>query len=152
MLDARERMGLSDENDSLEKFISQKRSFSGLGVKRWSVKSRKIIVIQSEDGRFRDYGEIMHVAKHEFGHVLGLGDLYCSPGDGLEGVPEGAYEETDKDHVFDRVYNLVMCDHHGPISNNDIEMVVLAFSENCMQNYQKSNLGQKISEALGKGN
>lgn len=141
-----------DKNRAFHNFISQRRSFSGLGVKRWSVSSRKIIVIQSADEDFDDYGEFMHVAKHEFGHVLGLGDLYRSPADGLEGVPEGTYEETDRYHLFDRVYNLVMCDHHGDISNNDIEMVILAFSENCMQNYQKSPLGQKISEALGKGN
>ena len=32
--------------------------------------------------------------------------------------------------INDKFYNLVMCDHHGPISNNDIEMVVLAFREN----------------------
>ena len=149
---SRKRMGLDDEDNSIEEFINQKRSFSGLGVKRWSVRSRKIIVLQSGDGTFRDLDEIMHVAKHEFGHVLGLGDLYRDPACGLEGVPEGAYSETDEYHLYDRMYNLVMCDHHGPISNNDIEMVILAFREDCMQNYQKSKAGEKISSALGKGN
>ena len=52
----------------------------------------------------------------------------------------------------DKFYNLVMCDHHGPISNNDVEMVVLAFKENKMQFYQPSRLKGKISKALGKGN
>ena len=37
-------------------------------------------------------------------------------------------------------------------SNNDIEMVVLAFSENIMQNYQKTKRFGEISKALGKGN
>ncbi len=149
---ARKIFASAEESKKFESFIRQKRSFAGLGIKRWSVNSLKVIAVQSADGNFDDYEEIMHVAKHEFGHVLGLGDLYQSPQDGLDGVAEGTYGETDKYHLFDRVYNLVMCDHHGPISNNDIEMVVLAFSENCMQNYQISRAGQKISEALGKGN
>ena len=45
-----------------------------------------------------------------------------------------------------------MCDHHGPISNNDIEMVVLAFRENRMQNYQPGKFRKEISDALGRGN
>ena len=45
-----------------------------------------------------------------------------------------------------------MCDHHGPISNNDIEMVILAFRENKMQLFQKQKSKDKESEALGKGN
>jgi hypothetical protein len=44
-----------------------------------------------------------------------------------------------------------MSDERGIISNNDIEMVLLAFSENCMQCYQPRGKMQ-ISEALGKGN
>lgn len=45
-----------------------------------------------------------------------------------------------------------MCDHHGPISNNDVEMVILAFRENKMQLYQPGKLKGKLSSALGKGN
>ena len=44
-----------------------------------------------------------------------------------------------------------MCDHYGPVSNNDIEMVILAFCENQMQLYQQERR-KKVSKALGKGN
>jgi len=131
--------------------MNNKRSFATNGLK-WSVNSRKIICIQSENGLFNDYDEIKHVAKHEFGHALGLGDLYASSIDSLAGVNKGTFSELDSYAISDKYYNLVMCDHHGTISNNDIEMVVLAFRENKMQLYQPSKLKGKISSALGKGN
>ena len=131
--------------------MMNKRSFATSGLK-WTVNSRKIICLQSSDGRFDDYEEIMHVTKHEFGHALGLGDLYASAVDSLSGVEKGTYAELDSYVINDKFYNLVMCDHHGPISNNDIEMVVLAFRENKMQLFQPSRLKGKISSALGKGN
>lgn len=131
--------------------MMNKRSFATSGLK-WTVNSRKIICLQSRDGKFDDYEEIMHVTKHEFGHALGLGDLYASTVDSLDGVEKGTYTELDSYVINDKFYNLVMCDHHGPISNNDIEMVILAFRENKMQLYQPSRLRGKISSALGKGN
>jgi hypothetical protein len=131
--------------------VEKKRSFATMGLK-WRATSRKFIFMQSQDGSFTDYEELMHVAKHEFGHALGLGDLYESPSDALSGVENGIYEELDSFRISDRFYNLVMCDHHGPISNNDIEMVILAFRENKMQLYQKGRIKGKISAALGRGN
>lgn len=137
--------------NEVSNMLTSKRSFATSGLK-WSVNSRKIICVQSDDGKFDDYDEIMHVSKHEFGHSLGLGDLYQSSTDSLEGVDKGTYHELDSYAVSNKYYNLVMCDHHGPISNNDIEMVILAFRENKMQLYQPSKLKGKISSALGKGN
>ena len=92
------------------------------------------------------------MAKHEFGHVLGLGDLYFSPKDGLYGVQKDEYPELESYRINDRMFYLVMCDHHAPVSNNDIEMVILAFSENRKQNYQMQKGKGEISKALGKGN
>lgn len=134
-----------------ESIINDKRSFATGGIK-WSVSSRKFIFLQSLDSGFEDYAEIMHVVKHEFGHALGLGDLYASRVDFLDGVEKGTYYELDGYFISNRDYNLVMCDHYGPISNNDVEMVILAFRENKMQHYQKMRLRGKISSALGKGN
>ena len=146
------KAAITDNHKKNLKIVSDtSRSLATIGIK-WSVTSRKLIYIQSEDGKFEDYEEIRHVAKHEFGHALGLGDLYESREDSYPGVPEGTYRELDGYLISDRFYNLVMCDHHGPISNNDIEMIVLAFSENEMQHYQKSKNKVKISSALGKGN
>ena len=147
------RIGTEATKKRVNNVIDHKRSFAGIGLKKWSVTSRKIIVLQSESGRFDDYDEIRDVVKHEFGHALGLGDLYKSEVDGLPGVEKGSFRETDSYYLDASLYNLVMCDHHGPISNNDIEMVVLAFSRNRMQHYQPNKrLKGKISEALGKGN
>lgn len=148
---ATELWGNTGKGERLQNIIDSKRSFAMRGLK-WSTKSRKLICIQSEDGKFDDYEEIKHVAKHEFGHALGLGDLYYSPVDSLDGVETGSYKELDSFLIADKLYNLVMCDHHGPVSNNDIEMVVLAFSEDEMQNYQAHYRQKKISRALGNGN
>jgi len=132
--------------------LMDKRSMLVQGFKKWSVTSLKQMYIQSEDGKFDDYYEIMQVAKHEFGHALGLGDLYSNKADSYVGVAPGTYPELDGFHLYDRTYNLVMCDHHGPISNNDIEMVLLAFRDNCRQDYQPIGKVFHISKALGKGN
>lgn len=135
-----------------DEMLTSKRSSAVVGIRKWSTKSRKLIQIRSQSGRFDEYEEIRAVAKHEFGHALGLGDLYCSDSDGLAGVEKGIYKELDSFYIYNKSYNLVMCDHHGPISNNDIEMVVLAFSQNKMQNYQPRKMKGTISDALGKGN
>ena len=140
-----------ERKERMTNISENKRSFAVSGGK-WSVNSRKFIYIQSENGAFDDYEEIMHVAKHEFGHSLGLGDLYASEVDSLDGVKKGAFVELDGYLISDNFYNLVMCDHYGPISNNDIEMVVLAFKENKIQLYQTRKVRDKISSALGRGN
>lgn len=150
--DLTSKFGTKKTKGKVDNILEQKRSFAGFGIRKWSVRSRKVICILSESDRFDDYEEIKHVAKHEFGHALGLGDLYYSPVDELHGVKKGVYCDLDSYYVGDNTYNLVMCDHHGPVSNNDIEMVILAFSENCMQNYQPSKVKGKISTALGRGN
>ena len=111
----------NEKKAQITDMMSKKRSFATSGFK-WSVNSRKIIYLQSEDGMFDDYDEIEHVAKHEFGHALGLGDLYASSVDSLGGVSRGTFIELDSYAISDQYYNLVMCDHHGPISNNDIEI------------------------------
>ena len=146
-----ERLGTENRRREIRELISSKRSFATGGL-RWSATSRKFIFMQSESPDFDDYDELMHVAKHEFGHALGLGDLYESPSDHLGGVTEGTFAELDSYIINDKFYNLVMCDHHGPVSNNDIEMVILAFKKNKMQLFQPRKLKRKISEALGRGN
>ena len=145
-------IGTQKNKERVNSIITSKRSFAVPGFRKWSTRSRKLIYILSENGKFDDFEEIKHVAKHEFGHALGLGDLYESRSDNLEGVSKGTYTELDGYYLTDKFYNLVMCDHHGPISNNDVEMVILAFRENKAQLYQPGNFKGEISKALGRGN
>ena len=146
-----DKLGTEATQNRVRSLVQDERSFVPKRG-RWSVRSRKSIFLFSETGAFDDYEEIKHVAKHEFGHVLGLGDLYRSPVDGLEGVAKGTYPELDGFSLMGDFYNLVMCDHHGVVSNNDIEMVLLAFRTNKEQLYQKQFRNAKISKALGQGN
>lgn len=133
--------------------IESRRSFVW-SAGRWSATKKQLVCMQSENGRFDEYDALRHVAKHEFGHLLGLGDLYRCESDGLEGVAEGQYAELDSYATGNRDYYSVMCDHYGPITNNDIEMVVLAFRDNRKQLFQPygTRKRQKISKALGRGN
>ena len=140
-----------ERKEQLEDTLENKRSFATGGMK-WTVNSRKVIYIQSRRENFDDYEELEAVACHEFGHALGLGDLYESRTDALPGVAKGTYAELDSFAITDKFYNLVMCDHHGPVSNNDIEMVILAFWENKMQLFQLGMMKGTISKALGRGN
>ncbi len=137
--------------EKMNALLQPRRSFLFV-PRRWSVYSRKYIYLFSQTGRFDDEEEMMHVVKHEFGHALGLGDLYAEQAKSFDGVPKGTYAELDSYAITDKIYNLVMCDHHGPVTNNDIEMVLLAFSKNKAQLYQKSTVKDEVSAALGKGN
>ncbi len=136
---------------SVASLVKSKRSFMTVN-EEWAAKGKKTIFIHCPDGNYQDYDKIKSIVKHEFGHALGLGDLYYEKAKGFEGVEKGTYEELDAYHISDKIYNLVMCNNHGAISNNDIEMIVLAFSENAMQNYQPTTWNYDVSEALGKGN
>ena len=136
---------------NIDGMINAKRSFAATN-KEWKIKGRKTIFIRCKGEEVTDYEKIRGIVRHEFGHVLGLGDLYYEEAKGFDGVEKGTYEELDTYHICDKIYHLVMCDKHGAISNNDIEMIVLAFSENAMQNYQPTSMNYDVSEALGKGN
>ena len=146
-----DKVALKKYRERLAGIIDLRRSFATSG-RSWRINSLKMIWVQSHNDLFDDYEEIRHVAKHEFGHTLGLGDLYESASDLLEGVEVGSFPELDCYAVGKKQYNLVMCDHRGPISNNDVEMVILAFRENRMQQYQPFKLRKRISSALGRGN
>ncbi len=142
------RLVQNHPNNPMKQTIDEKRSFIIAGLGKWSVTSRKIIYVNCED--FEDSDEVRDVTKHEFGHALGLGDLYLEEGI-FEGVAKGSFRELDPYHIVNKTYFLVMCDHHGPISNNDIEMVLLAFYENRVQQYQAKGKNKSISIALGQG-
>ena len=131
--------------------IKSNRSFAAMN-KEWKVKGKKTIFIRCKENEAENYEYIRGVARHEFGHILGLGDLHYEKAKGFDGVEKGTYDELAPYHITDKIYHLAMCDNHGTISNSDIEMIVLAFSENTVQNYQPTSWNYEVSEALGKGN
>lgn len=146
------RIPTKSAKNTHETIFGQNRAAAGVGMKKWSVRSRKQIFLQTRNGRFDDYDEITGIMRHEFGHVLGLGDLYRETERDLEGVPAGTYPELDAYVTGDRVYDLVMHHDSGRITGNDMEMVVLAFSKNQPQAYQPGRYVKIVSEALGRGN
>lgn len=133
-------------------YLVQNTAASTLAFSKWSATGRKGILLKPVTGSFADAEVMKDLTRHEFGHVLGLGDLYVAEGLGFEGVKPGTYYDLDPFYVSGGRYHLIMCDPRGIISGNDIEMVILAFSTNRMQLYQKGIPGGVISEALGRGN
>ena len=137
--------------DKAEKLVEEGRSFAtaGFPVIGWKSYLPRFVYMLPDTLNNLDYARI--VAKHEFGHVLGLGDLYKDLAHGLCGVEGATYKDIEKYYLGDSYFDMVMC-NNSPVRNNDIEMVLLAFQTNSFQNYQKVKEKDKISEALGKGN
>ena len=135
-----------------ENAFTNYHTFSTVGMKAWSVKSNKSIMLYDGTGRFDDYEQIKRDIKCEFGSMLGLGNMLLTDNGKELFIPKGTYPELDPYYIENGRYNLVMCNGRGVISNNDIEMVVLALSENKMQYYLEDSHGNKPSKALGKGN
>ena len=135
-----------------ENAFTNYHTFSTVGMKAWSVKSNKSIMLYDGTGRFDDYEQIKRDIKCEFGSMLGLENMLLTDNGKELFIPKGTYPEIDPYYIENGRYNLVMCNGRGVISNNDIEMVVLALSENKMQYYLEDSHGNKPSKALGKGN
>lgn len=128
-----------------------RRTFANVGIVPWRINAPKYVMFQT-DSDDMGYEQVKDVAKHEFGHVLGLGDLYAEKSIKMQGVEFGMYPELDAYYINGKQYWSVMCRHEAPVRNNDMEMVLLAFSENRFQRYQPDILGKRVSEALGRGN
>lgn len=131
--------------------IDQGSSFH-ISVGEWTAETERLIVLISQTELFTDYDHLANVFKHEFGHALGLGDLYRYELGGLKGVRPGKFDDLERYRVSGYHYNLVMCDADAPVVDNDIEMVILAFMQNRKQDFQTSAFGGEVSEALGQGN
>ena len=127
-------------------------ALTAFGIRRWKVTSRKYIFFRNPERIVKNPEYIKHIAKHEFGHVIGLGDLYQSEVFKLEGADSANIPELQSYEILPKQFNLVMSNAFGPISNNDVEMVILAFSENRMQFYQPDKVNKYVSRALGRGN
>lgn len=151
---AREFIGqyvAGDQRSSIEQALLSQRSFSTTmieGVVDWSAILPRYIVLMPS--AFSDSHMLKRTAKHEFGHILGLGDSYKDSSLGYQGV--GMYHDILPYYSEQSGFDMVM-DNCGPVRNNDIEMVILAFFTNQFQNYQSvQNANDAISRALGRGN
>lgn len=104
------------------------------------------------------------VFKHELGHALGVGDAYeahyIKNLYDMDGVEYSKYPDLDSyPKNADGTPNMVM-NNNGPVRDNDIEMVILAFFTGERQNYQEESSENlkwlsgtgNISKALGRGN
>ena len=153
MADLYDKLPQTKNVERMRGTVADRRSFAMLGLgTKWSVSSPKQIFIMLSDEDARNSERVRNTARHEFGHVLGLGDLYEDRSLSLAGVEKNQYAELDAFHLYDRRYHQVMCDPSAPVSNNDIEMVILAFSKNRYQRFQEDQTGTIISDALGLGN
>lgn len=89
------------------------------------------------------------IARHEFGHTLGLGDAYDAPYIPLLYQGNGA----DLSLPSLKGYNGDMAMFsNGSVQAKEIEMVILAFSTGKRQNFGKQAFYQRISDALLKEN
>lgn len=141
----------SNQRADIEKALLAQRSFSTTmieGVVSWtSILPRYIVLMPSA---FDSEITLKRTAKHEFGHILGLGDSYKDSALGYQGV--GMYHDILPYYREHGGFDMVM-DNCGPVRNNDIEMVILAFFTNQFQDFQShKNATAHISNALGRGN
>lgn len=121
--------------EKAERVFEQDRSFANAGLPVLGWKSYLPRLICMLPHTLNDFYQAQKTAKHEFGHVLWLGDLYRDLENGLCGVPGAKYSDISKYYIGNSFFDMVMC-NNGPVRNNDIEMVLLAFQTNKFQNYQ----------------
>lgn len=93
-------------------------------------------------------GQYEGTVAHEFGHVFGLKDMY-----GSASVNNGYEPVSNREIVyFDGFFGLpqgkgIMRNNGSPCAN-DIEMLMLAFTENTWQYYVPKGTSQKVSKAI----
>jgi len=128
------------------------RSHVSYGFGGWSITNSGKMTVYTRTGegtneRQRTETEFSNTVAHEFGHMLGLDDAYG----------EGSRPEADI--TAEIPSNDIMRSHWGTpvITDNDIEMLVLAWSNNEMQHYRNYSEGfwifkkhYKQSDAIGK--
>ncbi|MDO4555720.1 MAG: hypothetical protein Q4B70_11300 [Lachnospiraceae bacterium] len=139
-----------EQHADIEKALLAQRSFSTTmieGVVSWnSILPRYIVLMPTA---FESEHILRRTSRHEFGHILGLGDSYKDSSLGYKGV--GMYHDILPYYDKKKGFDMVM-DNCGPVRNNDIEMVILAFFTNRFQNYQSFQNAMAVSHALGRGN
>lgn len=133
---------------SKAKLLAAQRAFAAVGFKKWRPAFPKVVTLFPKS--VVSAKRISDICGHEFGHILGLGDMYA---DGELMMP-GAEpcDDIAPYRLWGKKYRMIMCDENAPVRNNDMEMVLLAFKTGKQQNYQRIKKEDKLSEALGRWN
>ena len=79
-----------------------------------------------------------------------MGSVYRDIRKGMQGIHVTSQEDLKHHYLGYHRFNCVM-ESGGPVTNNDIEMVILAFYKEEYQQYQLVRGRGKISEAVGNG-
>ncbi len=139
-------MATGEQKAKLQSFYDDRRAFSSTGIIKWSLHSSKYVFFHYDDLKADDE-TLRSTARHEFGHILGLGDMYSDEIEGLPGVKRDTSPVLECYRLYGETYYRVMYDNWPAITDNDIEMVLLALSYNKYQSFQKDGIGE-VSEAL----
>lgn len=101
---------------------------------RWSNSSNKLVYVPKRDPRVEDpytEGKYVRTFTHEMGHVFGIGDGYADPNaqPGIYRPDASDLGLIDADDVMVRQFDRLN------ISNTDIAMLILAYSQDEFQSF-----------------
>ena len=127
------------------RIIEQKRQSAAAFGLSWRPSGVKYINIFEED--LIDVRRCKFLIRHEFGHILGLDDMYSEKEDGRPGVLKN-YPDIEFYRLSGKEFYMVMCSYDAPVCDKEIEMTLLAYLEKKLQRfYPRFNKGE-ISKAL----
>ena len=119
----------------------------------WSPDTPKVMFLdKTKDINGSFSGSYDGVARHEFGHSLGLGDAYLPNPDlwpiyGGPGVDPNLPVFSELEKGGDELPRLAM-NRNTEATDIEIEMIILAFSTGQRQNFAQQAYYQRISDAL----
>lgn len=129
---------------SAEILGSRRQSAAVIG-RSWRPEGVKYINLYEKD--LLSVPKCKFLMRHEFGHVLGLDDMYAEAGDGRPGVNE-VYPDIEMYRIRGNTFNMIMCSVDAPVTFKDIEMVLLAYRDGQLQRFQRKDGKGEISSAL----
>lgn len=125
--------------------LSARRQSAASFGRTWRLNSIKYINLYKKD--LLNIPHCKYIIRHEFGHILGLDDMYSEKSDGRNGVSPGN-PHLAPFHIRNNIYNMIMCSVDAPVNYKDIEMLLLAYQNNEIQRYQQRFGKGEISSAL----
>ena len=118
-------------------------TFAGLRAEKWRPWKGRWIGLRTDMEMF----SVEEISRHEFGHILGLGDMYRDPVMGLKGI-SGNVAELYADFADKGGRCRAVMDSNGPVTPLDAEMMLLAQMTGRFQQYQKQKGRGNVSAVL----